>query len=194
MKSGIVTASWNQWVNNQEGQGQAVLGGIPVGNLHDYVDQFSYYSCQGDIEEHLQKRLKFLESLRIFRNKPERQDKLMQTWKQAVSTSLGELYAFKQAVSCISRSYFDDHQILFPDYQRALTELITCYEENVKSFNDSIANGIKSCEPLNLEEMRHISSQLVNQHLSSLVDHAKCEALDCLGEEEEATKIAERYI
>ena len=173
---------------------KSTLAGIPVGNLHDYVDQFSYYSCQGDIEEHLQKRRKFMESLRLFRNQPERQDKLIREWKQAVNTCLGELYAFKQAVSCISRNYFDDHQILFPDYQTDLDEIIADYQENVQSFNDSIANGIKSCEPLDLADIRHISSQRVNQQFSSLVDHAKCEALDCLGEEEAATKIAEHYL
>ena len=74
IKSGIVTASWNKWIEKQGGEEKAALAGIPVGNLHDYVDQYSYYSCQGDIEEHLQKRLKFMESIRIFRNQPERQD------------------------------------------------------------------------------------------------------------------------
>lgn len=44
---------------------------------------------------------------------------------RAVNAYLGELYTFQQAVDFISNSYFDGHQILFPDYLRDLTEIIS---------------------------------------------------------------------
>jgi hypothetical protein len=69
-----------------------------------------------------------------------------------------------------------------------LTEIIEDYEKNVQSFNEGIVRNLKVGEPLEMKEIRDNASQVVKLQVASIVDMAKCEALDCRGEEEAATR------
>ena len=49
-------------------------------------------------------------------------------------------------------------------------------------------------KPLDFAAIRDNADRETSRVMAYIVDMAKCEALDCMGEEEAATKLAERYL
>lgn len=107
---------------------------------------------------------------------------------------LTQLYAFQDAVVFISKYYFDGHQILFPDVDRCLADLIKDIQEQVEMFNDSCIEETEQEYRIDLKEVRKGAGQKTIEQTALLVDMAKSEALDCLGDQQAARVIAERYL
>ena len=106
---------------------------------------------------------------------------------------LTKLYAFRQAIATISQRYYDGEEVLFPDLVRSLTDLIKYTEELlVAPFNDGVA--AISEDKLDLEAIRQGVGNAVMQQISNLVNMAKTDALDAVGEHQAATELVERYI
>jgi hypothetical protein len=107
---------------------------------------------------------------------------------------LVELYAFRHSITAIQKSYFDGQLVLFPDVTRDLAALIVEAETTVKNFNDMFVDGMGLYQPLEFETLHENANQQVNRVMAYVGDMAKAEVLDCLGDEQAAVKIAERYL
>jgi hypothetical protein len=172
----------------------AALAGVSVGNLHCYVNTSDYYPCPNGTEEHLRQREQLLENFRTWSFKPDRKQDLVQEWKKAVHYCMVELYAFRQAVTSIQETYFDGQSILFPDVAKDLAALIVEAEIMVNNFNVSFADEKGLFEAIGLEPIRTNANQEVNRVMAYIVDMAKAEALDCLGEGDKGVGLVERYL
>ena len=100
-------------------------------------------------------------------------------WKQMAGASLTNLYAFRQAVITIRQRYFDGVELLFPDSDRSLADLIQHTEELITSFNDQVIK--KSEDKINVELIKQGADKVVAERISYIVDLAKAEALDAMG-------------
>ena len=105
---------------------------------------------------------------------------------------LSKLYAFRQAVATISQRYFDGEEVLFPDLVGSLGDLIKYTEVLAASFNNEIAG--KTADKMDLEAFRQGDGKSVTQQISDLVNMAKAQALDTVGEERAATELVARYL
>ena len=82
--------------------------------------------------------------------------------------------------------------MLFSDLVRSLAELIEYTEKLVAMFNVEATR--KHNDTMDLEAIRQGAGKAVPQQTSYLVDMAKAEALDTMGEEQSALEILERYL
>ena len=113
-------------------------------------------------------------------------------WKQMAGASLSNLYAFQQAVITIRQRYFDGVELLFSDLYRSLAVLTRHTEELITSFNDQDIK--KSEEKINIEALRQNADKIATEQVSYLVDMAKAEALDAMGENRAAVELIERHL
>jgi len=118
-----------------------------------------------------------LESMRQWNCKPEWKGEIIRDWKPAIESILVELYAFRNAVDFISKNYFEGHQILFPDLERDLTEIINAAEKTVNNFNESLANMFDNIGCIDLEAIRYSVGKVSPRQTTYIVDMAKAEAL-----------------
>jgi hypothetical protein len=102
--------------------------------------------------------------------------------------------AFQQAFASISRSYFDGHNLLFPDLAGDLAEIVTDTENVAGSFNEVFADMMALSERIDLEALRQSVGKEATQQISYIVDMAKAEALDLLGDQKTAVELAERHL
>ena len=113
-------------------------------------------------------------------------------WKQMAGASLTNLYAFRQAVITIRQRYFDGVELLFPDSDRSLSDLTKHTEELITSFNDQVIK--KSEDKIIIQALRQDADKIAVDRVSYLVDMAKAEALDAMGENRAAVELIERHL
>jgi len=171
VQRGLVTASWDAWVNGQGGEGVAVLADVPVTLLQCYISGYHYYTCPSGVEDQLRSRKQLLDRLRQWHSK--RDWELVQIWKDAAEEFLVELYSFQDAVASISQNYFDGYQVLFPDLVKNLAYVINGTEKLVSSFNDIFANRTEQMGRMDLETIRRGTGTGTAQQTAYLVDMAK---------------------
>ncbi len=167
---------------------------MPVGQLQCYVDEYDYYDCPYGTEEPLRQRSRLLEDMSYWRTKPDWKQESIRDWKLATNTVLIELLAFRQAIGSIQKNYFDDLQVLFPDVARDFTAIIDYSEKIVDDFNDFFVDTMQLSERIDLEALHRAASEQAKQLMAYIVDMAKAEALDCLGDREAGIKLAEKYL
>jgi len=179
-------------VNAQGGEGVAALVGVPVTLLQCYIGGYPYYTSPNGTEDQLHRRKQLLESLRQWPSKRDRE--LVQDWKDATEEFLAELHIFQDAVASISQHYFDGHQVLFPDLVKNLVSVIDGTEKLVGHFNDIFANGPeqRGGDGPGGDPSRHWHGN--RSATAYLVDMAKAEALDQMGETQAAIILARRYL
>jgi hypothetical protein len=113
-------------------------------------------------------------------------------WKQMAGPSLTNLYAFRQAIITIRQRYFDGVELLFPDLDRSMVDLTKHTEELITSFNDQVIK--KSEDMINIEALRQDAVKVAVERVSYIVDMAKAEALDAMGENRAAVELVERHL
>jgi hypothetical protein len=64
----------------------------------------------------------------------------------------------------------------------------------VANFNEVFADMMALNKPIDLESLHQNANQEVSRVMAYIVDMAKAEALDCLGEREAGVKLVERYL
>ena len=183
-----MTASWNAWIDAQ-GE-KPTMAEVPVHRLEYWVEEQDYMVCPAGTGEQLKRReslLNLMGSARLEQVNGEADFR-----KQMAGASLTNLYAFQQAIITIRQRYFDGVELLFPDLDRSLTELTKHTEELITSFNDRVIR--KSEDELNIEALRQNAGKIVSERVSYLVDMAKAEALDVLGENRAAVELIERHL
>jgi hypothetical protein len=163
---------------------------VPVHRLEYWLEEQDYIVCPAGTGERLKRReslLNVMDNARL-----EQMNGEADFWKQMAGASLTNLYAFRQAVITIRQRYFDGVELLFPDSDRSLADLIQHTEELITSFNDQVIK--KSEDKINIEDLRQDADKIAVDRVSYLVDLSKAEALDAVGENRAAIKLVERCL
>jgi len=163
---------------------------VSVHRLEYWLEEHDYMVCPDGVEEQLKRRksqLNVMGSASL-----EQMNGEADFWKQMAGTSLTNLYAFQQAVITIRQRYFDGAELLFPDLDRSLADLTKHMEDLITSFNDQVIK--KSEDKINIKALRQSAGKIAAERVSYLVDMAKAEALDAIGENQAATELVARYL
>jgi hypothetical protein len=188
VSAGFLTASWNAWIDAQGGK--PTMAGVPVNRLEYWLEEQDYMVCPDGVEGQLKRRESLLN---VMDNAGlEQMNGEADFWKQMAGASLTNLYAFQQAVITIRQRYFDGVELLFPDLDRSLADLIKHTEELIISFNDQVIR--KSEDKINIEALRQEADKVVAERISYIVDMAKAEALDAMGENRAAVELIRRHL
>ncbi len=214
IRTGLAVTSWNQWVEAQGGEGMASLAGVMVGKFHCYLDRYRYRVCRdaGELAEESTRRKSLLESLQIgnpgsndggeFRTRVEQ-------WKESTLRFLPEIYTLRRAIDSINQRYFEGQETLFPESAEGLDRLIASLENLVGIYNEALAEDIEHLErllnetgdwqnesPLTVDMAGLIESiqGAVKAQVAYMVDMAKSDALDVLGESRQAWELVDRYV
>ena len=189
VSAGFITASWNTWLDAKRGKGR--LAGVSAAPLQCYVEEHDYLVCPDGAEGRLKRRTLLLSMMSKSSSPCTNHEEI--EWKQMASVLISKLYAFRQTVTTISQRYFDGEEVLFPDLSRSFTDLIKYTEELlVAPFNDEVVG--KPEDKLDLEAFRQGAGNAVIEQISYLVNMAKTDALDAVGEHRAATELAERFL
>lgn len=220
---GMVIASWNEWIEAHGSEGVAMLGDIKVSRMNCYAVGSPYQVCRDadELAQRLRERVMLLDGLRMNQSdspkEKERQVERVMQWKAMAESFLGELYSARHAIGVIGERYFDDCEVLFPDASEQLSNTIGTMEGMVEMFNDGPAwelehhEGIVTVEgsqaddgeaeelewpgyQVRLEELKAISKEATTSLTAYLLDMAKAEALDFVGDNQAAVELVARYI
>ena len=200
--TGPVLADWNHWVDENGGECVASLAGIKVGKLDCYLDGYQHRNCPNATEwaKEVSQRESVLESLQVGNSDSSSEEHFRQRvehWKGLVLVFLTEIYTLREATDSIRRSYFEGQQIMFPAVAEGFDQLLALVEKTVAIYNENVANVIERMERLSDDpgDGRQVSPRIVDlavlagdaqesakEQLAYLVDMAKADALEILGE------------
>ena len=214
MRMGLLVASWNQWVDAQGGEGVATLAGVNVGKLQCYLDGYQYRVCPdaGKLAEEVSRRESLLDSVQV--GKPggsddERFRQRVDHWKQSALGFVPEIYTLRRAIDAISQRYFGGQEALFPEVADGFSQLLASVGKLVDIYNEGLAGDIERLERLIFEtEDRQDGSPLTlnlaglienvqgatREQVAYMVDMAKADALDLLGETRQAFELVDRHV
>jgi hypothetical protein len=121
---------------------------------------------------------------------PKSQD--LTRWQKETELFLTELQGLHLALRTISKRYFDQHDLLFPALAEGLNYLVKAMEGLVEMFNEDLAPKKRARADVVAVEAR--ARTVGSAQMVFLVDMAKAEALDAMGENSAAVAIVERHI
>src|ERR671918_2433666 len=117
---------------------------------------------------------------------------------------LCEVYSIRQAADGISQRYFDGRQVPFPAVAEEFARLTGCMEEMVEGYNEDFANetgqapeSLSETSSPNLIDTVALEKAVVpaaRQHAAFLVDMARAEVLDSMGENQKALDLIDRHV
>lgn len=140
------------------------------------------------------KKIRINREMRIWTRKRDQNAIDFQVWQGATARFLVELYSFRDTAAFINRHYFDGHIILFPDSEPCVADLIEETEKLVGMFNDLCMEEQARRYRIDLEVIQKGISDSSKAQTTYLVDMAKAEALDAMGEDRAATELVARYL
>jgi hypothetical protein len=126
----------------------------------------------------------------IRRGLPRRQE--VKRWQEEAERFLGELQGLHLAVLAIRKRYFDGHDLLFPALTEGLNYLVKAMEVLVEMFNEDLAP--KKGARTDMSAVQARAGTVGTTQVAFLVDMARAEALDHMGETQAAAAIVERRI
>ena len=214
MRRGLVVSSWNQWVESQGGEGVATLAGVASGILDCYLDGYRYRVCRnaGELAEEVSRRESLLESVKVWEpdsSNDERFRQRVEHWKISALGFLPEIYILSRAINSISQRYFEGQDPLFSEVSDGFDQLLALVEKLVNIYNGALAGDIERSERLLIEpgEGQNQSPLTIDlaglvetvqgsakEQVAYLVDMAKADALDLLGETRQAFELVERHV
>ena len=214
MRRGLVVSSWNQWVESQGGEGVATLAGVASGILDCYLDDYRYRVCRnaGELAEEVSRRESLLESVQVGKpdsSNDERFRQRVEHWKISALGFLPEIYILSRAINSISQRYFEGQDPLFSEVSDGFDQLLALVEKLVNIYNEALAGDIERSERLLIEpgEGQNQSPLTIDlaglvetvqgsarEQVAYLVDMAKADALDLLGETRQAFELVERHV
>ena len=214
MRRGLVVSSWNQWVESQGGEGVATLAGVASGILDCYLDGYRYRVCRnaGELAEEVSRRESLLESVQVWEpdsSNDERFRQRVEHWKISALGFLPEIYILSRAINSISQRYFEGQDPLFSEVSDGFGQLLALVEKLVNIYNEALAGDIERSERLLIEpgEGQNQSPLTIDlaglvetvqgsarEQVAYLVDMAKADALDLLGETRQAFELVERHV
>ena len=214
MRRGLVVSSWNQWVESQGGEGVATLAGVASGILDCYLDGYRYRVCRnaGELAEEVSRRESLLESVQVGKpdsSNDERFRQRVEHWKISALGFLPEIYILSRAINSISQRYFEGQDPLFSEVSDGFGQLLALVEKLVNIYNEALAGDIERSERLLIEpgEGQNQSPLTIDlaglvetvqgsarEQVAYLVDMAKADALDLLGETRQAFELVDRHV
>ena len=214
MRRGLVVSSWNQWVESQGGEGVVTLAGVAAGILDCYLDGYRYRVCRnaGELAEEVSRRESLLESVQVGKpdsSNDERFRQRVEHWKISALGFLPEIYILSRAINSISQRYFEGQDPLFPEVNEGFDQLLNLVEKLVNIYNEALAGDIERSERLLIEpgEGQNQSPLTIDlaglvetvqgsarEQVAYLVDMAKADALDLLGETRQAFELVDRHV
>ena len=214
MRRGLVVSSWNQWVESQGGEGVATLAGVASGILDCYLDGYRYRVCRnaGELAEEVSRRESLLESVKVWEpdsSNDERFRQRVEHWKISALGFLPEIYILSRAINSISQRYFEGQDPLFSEVSDGFDQLLALVEKLVNIYNEALAADIERSERLLIEpgEGQNQSPLTIDlaglvetvqgsakEQVAYLVDMAKADALDLLGETRQAFELVDRHV
>ena len=214
MRRGLVVSSWNQWVESQGGEGVATLAGVASGILDCYLDGYRYRVCRnaGELAEEVSRRESLLESVKVWEpdsSNDERFRQRVEHWKISALGFLPEIYILSRAINSISQRYFEGQDPLFSEVSDGFGQLLALVEKLVNIYNEALAGDIERSERLLMEtgdgqDESPLTIDLAGlvetvqgsarEQVAYLVDMAKADALDLLGETRQAFELVERHV
>ena len=214
MRRGLVVSSWNQWVESQGGEGVATLAGVAAGILDCYLDGYRYRVCRnaGELAEEVSRRESLLESVQVGKpdsSNDERFRQRVEHWKISALGFLPEIYILSRAINSISQRYFEGQDPLFSEVSDGFGQLLALVEKLVNIYNEALAGDIERSERLLIEpgEGQNQSPLTIDlaglvetvqgsarEQVAYLVDMAKADALDLLGETRQAFELVDRHV
>ena len=214
MRRGLVVSSWNQWVESQGGEGVATLAGVASGILDCYLDGYRYRVCRnaGELAEEVSRRESLLESVKVWEpdsSNDERFRQRVEHWKISALCFLPEIYILSRAINSISQRYFEGQDPLFSEVSDGFDQMLALVEKLVNIYNEALAGDIERSERLLIEpgEGQNQSPLTIDlaglvetvqgsarEQVAYLVDMAKADALDLLGETRQAFELVDRHV
>ena len=214
MRRGLVVSSWNQWVEEHGCEGVATLAGVASGILDCYLNGYRYRVCRnaGELAEEVSRRESLLESVQVGKpdsSNDERFRQRVEHWKISALGFLPEIYILSRAINSISQRYFEGQDPLFPEVSDGFGQLLALVEKLVNIYNEALAGDIERSERLLIEpgEGQNQSPLTIDlaglvetvqgsarEQVAYLVDMAKADALDLLGETRQAFELVDRHV
>ena len=133
----------------------------------------------------------------------------VERWKGLALGFLPEIYTLRGAIDSIKQRYIDGQEALFPGVAEGFSDLLALVEKTVDIYNDALAGDIERLEsllndtgdgqgeiPLTIDlavllESVHRSAR---EQVVYMVDMAKADALDLLGESRQAFELVDRHV
>ena len=214
MRRGLVVSTWNQWVEEHGCEGVATLAGVASGILDCYLNGYRYRVCRnaGELAEEVSRRESLLESVQVGKpdsSNDERFRQRVEHWKISALGFLPETYILSRAINSISQRYFEGQDPLFSEVSDGFGQLLALVEKLVNIYNEALAGDIERSERLLMEpgEGQNQSPLTIDlaglvetvqgsarEQVAYLVDMAKADALDLLGETRQAFELVERHV
>ncbi len=128
------------------------------------------------------------------RNRPSLKKRRTQ-WAFCAREFLRELFTLEKAAGAISDRYFDGHPVLWPKIRNTLDDLI----ETTLGFAELFAISFpsrrrKSVEQIDAVAISHEAAEAAPDLQAYIVDMAKAEVLDSMGEGQAAAEIVKRHV
>jgi hypothetical protein len=214
LSTGLFLSPWNRWVEDHNDKETATLVGVHLGQLSCHAQGYQYRICVDTEERNVEQRQRrsLLDSLWI--NKPEnnaeeRFHERVNNWKELAQTFLVELYTLRRVIVSINRRYFEGQDVLFSKVGEGFGDLVEYIEGLSDLYNRNLSEGLdrlatlatkgdsgKSTEPfcLDLPALENLVAKPGKHRIAYLVDMAKFEALDTIGENQKAVESLHRYV
>jgi len=140
---------------------------------------------------------------------PEQFRQQAEHWKELALLFLPEIHTLRKVIDSINERYFESQGILFSSDAEGLDELLVLVEKTVGIFNESLVVDLERLERLvvdteNRQEESPLTIDLValvdnvqgaaREQVAYLVDMAKADALDILGETRQALELVDRHV
>lgn len=178
---------------------------VRFGKLSCYLDSYEYRVCRyaGELAEETSHRESLLESLQI--RKPDDGDDerfrgRVEHWKELALGFIPEIFALRRAIDSINQRYFESQQTLFPTVTEGFDQLLALVEKTVGIYNEHLAEEIECQEGLLNETRVDLGGLLENvqgandKQVVYLLDMAKADALEMLGEARQAFELVDRHV
>ena len=194
--------------------GVATLDEVSVGRIDCYANGYRY-QVSLDVDElakELRRREKLLASLSTGKSSSDGDSRLQgkaQQWKEMAVDYLAELYALQLDFDSVNKRYLDGQSGLFPDSTHALSHLVEQAEKLVKAYNRVLAADLEllagtaggsdaveseNRHAIDISNLHGKTQEASTYPAAYLVDMAKAEALDMMGETEKAVQVVDKHI
>ena len=160
----------------------------------------------------MSRRESLLESVQVGKpdsSNDERFRQRVEHWKISALGFLPEIYILSRAINSISQRYFEGQDPLFSEVSDGFGQLLALVEKLVNIYNEALAGDIERSERLLIEpgEGQNQSPLTIDlaglietlqgsarEQVAYLVDMAKADALDLLGETRQAFELVDRHV
>ena len=212
LTQGLVFSQWNRWVEEQDGESKATLAGTPVAKLGCHAEACQFHEGAQGLDLERRQRQSLLESLWLNRPGSKAEERFFEQvrhWKELAHDFLLELYTLRRVINSVNQLYYEGQQALFPQVAQGFEELVGYIERLVDLYNRDLAEELdrlialmpegdspQSVEPFSLDAsiLEGLTEKQAEPDAAYLVDMAKVEALDTMGENQKAVELLERHV